>query len=162
MKEILALLLAAVMCFSLVACGNEETPPSNDNGGIHQGGTTENAENSNTGNAEGPHTNHPLLPHIYGEWKQFEIDNYFQDEKIPCSTLTINADGTCVVDGISGTWLFSDKTRDDLLRINIFIGSEHLCCVGYFANIATIAVWSASYPEGGPLDFCWKNTSDSG
>lgn len=40
MKKLLALLLAAVMCFSLVACGGGETPNTDNNSSIQQDGQT--------------------------------------------------------------------------------------------------------------------------
>lgn len=44
MKKILALLLAAVMCFSLVACGGEETPNTDDSSAQEQQVQNENNE----------------------------------------------------------------------------------------------------------------------
>ena len=153
MKKILALLLAAVMCFSLAACGGE-TSNTDDTSSTEQlgGESTENDTNENT---ESPYSNHPLLVYLYGQWKLRVKDNYQQDEEIPCSALTINEDGTCVVDGVSGTWDFSDETRDDFLIINIFVDGEHRFTSAYYERYKSIGVWSAGY--NGPVDTSWLN-----
>lgn len=117
MKKILVLLLAAVMCFSLVACGGGETPSANDNSGMQQdeqsGG--ENAGNNTTENTENPYANHSLLEHLYGEWA------VYTDYSEPFTTFTINNDGNCVVDGLDATWRIADMyTTDDDLYIEIY------------------------------------------
>lgn len=160
MKKLIALLLAAVMCLSLAACGSgEKTPNANDNSGTQQGEQLgdESTENNNTENTENPYANHPHLTYIYGQWELIAKDSYRQDEEIPCSVLTINEDGTCLVDGISGTWDFSDETRDDFLKINIFTGGEHRYACGYYERDKAIAVWSAEY--FGAIDTSWVNMS---
>lgn len=49
MKKILALLLAAVMCFSLVACGGGETPNTDDNSTQEQQAQNDSNEPESTG-----------------------------------------------------------------------------------------------------------------
>ena len=50
MKKLLALLLAAVMCLSLVACGGGETPNTDDNSGTEQGAESGDIKDTNTEN----------------------------------------------------------------------------------------------------------------
>lgn len=158
MKKLLALLLAAVMCLSLVSCG-KETPNTNDNSGTQQGQQLggESAENDITENTESPYVNHPLTPFLYGEWELEKKDRYDQDEEIPCSVLTINEDGTCNADGATGTWGFADGTKDDYLRVDVFMDGEHKLCVALYGTTNTIGVWSTEY--NGPVDRDWINKS---
>lgn len=168
MKKIIALLLAAVMCLSLVACGGGETTNTDNSSGT-QGSTVSATNNGETtitepqspgipdGNTENPYADHAHLTYIYGQWELISKDSYQQDEEIPCSALTINKDGTCAVDGASGTWEFSDETRDNFLKINIFIEGEHRYTSGYYERSKSIGVWSAGY--NGPVDSSWMNMS---
>lgn len=149
MKKVLALLLA-LLILTLAACGGE-TPNTDNNSGTQQ------SEQSGDESTENPYANHPQLTYIYGQWELIAKDSYRQDEEIPCSTLTINDDRTCIVDGVSGTWDISDETYDDFLKINIFIEGEHCYTCGYYEREKAIAVWSAAYFGG--VDTSWMNMS---
>ena len=158
MKKLLALLLAAVMCFSLAACGGE-TLNANDNNGTEQSEQVDGeiAEGDNTESTENPYANHPLVAFLYGEWELEEKGSYNQDEEIPCSVLTINEDGTCNADGVAVTWAFVDGITDTFLRVDIFINGEHKLCVALYGTTNTIGVWSTEY--NGPVDCDWINKS---
>jgi len=114
-------------------------------------------ENDSTESTENPWANHQHLTYIYGMWELIKKDSYEQSEPIPCSAVTINEDGTCVVDGVSGTWKISIyETREDFLKIHIFIEGEHRFTSAYYDNLGSIAVWSADYLAGG-VDPSWKH-----
>ena len=115
-------------------------------------------ENDSTESTENPWANHPHLTYIYGKWELIKKDSYEQNETIPCSVVTINEDGTCVVDGVSGTWKISIyETREDFLKIQIFIDGEHCYTSAYYDNLCSIAVWSADYLSGS-VDPSWKHS----
>lgn len=94
MKKILALLLAAIMCFSLVACGGGETP-NND-----EPQTTENTVSVEAENTVATDDNTQLeycskfLPYLCGEWKVLNI----KDEGV-LESVIITEDGNINVDG---------------------------------------------------------------
>lgn len=119
MKKILALLLTAVMCFTLVACGDGETPDTN----------------NGTENAEKPETNHRLLQFIYGEW---EYEGNYKDN-YPFAKLTVNEDGTCIVDGAAGVWRISDRTSPEgRLYIDVIVNDQVI-------GSAEISLWAGNY-----------------
>lgn len=167
MKKVISLVLALAMCLSLCACDGG-MPNANDSSKIQgekeqvSNPTDQNSQNNTeniTESTESPYVNHPLTAYLYGEWELPEKESYDQHEEIPCSTLTINEDGTCVADGVVGFWKFSEKTNEKYLQIDIFINDEHRMCVAPFDYINAIGVWSAGYGEGLPVDTSWKNKS---
>lgn len=150
MKKIIILILTLALCLSLAACDGGETPNTNENNGTNQ----ENNNGANNETTESPHANHPHLAYIYGQWELRKKESYSQP--ISCHAVTINEDGTSIVDGVSGTWEISNETRDDFLKINIFIEGEHRFIAAYYSNHHSIAVWGTDY-MGGAVDACWVN-----
>ena len=140
----------------LAACGDGETPNTQANSQLTEE-NRQNAPEDSTENTKSLYVNHPLTASLYGEWELEENDFYDQGEKIPCSVLTINEDGTCIADGTAGSWVFSDKTKDDFLRIDILINGEYKLCVALYGTTNTIAVWSAGYDSF--VDTSWVNKS---
>ena len=115
MKKLLALLLAAVMCLSLVACGGE----SNDGGG--EQAVSNNGTDIQYGAQGSAYADHPLLQVLYGEWK-------LQDAELGENKyryLIVNEDGSCLVDGKDGNWEISDETADFKVEIHIYIDGEY-------------------------------------
>lgn len=142
MKKILALLLVAVMCLYLVACGsgvNESTQPQSD-------GEKNNVTNSTTENIESDFANHPLLTKLYGTW-----ENKSDNEYAPCQTLIINEDGSCIVDGVEATWDVErpyNPNSTSSLVIDIFIDGERNFGAILFDN-GTIVGQTPNYGTGG-------------
>ena len=136
MKKLLALLLAAAMCFSLVACGGGETPNTDDNSSMQQ--ETENnndVENNDTtanetttptitfGVSDSKYADHQYLSDVFGTWVFKE--NFATSEYTMYKTLTLNEDGTCVVDGENANWKIEDSdTSENTLYIGIYKNSE--------------------------------------
>lgn len=129
MKQIFALLLVAVMCLSFVACSSEGSPGTGDNGTPEQ--------NNQAGNetTDHQHSNHPFFQFLYGEW-EYEgncKDNY------PFTKLTVNEDGTCIVDDAAGSWTISDSTSlDGRLYINVLVDN-------HIIGVAEVSVWAGNY-----------------
>lgn len=125
MKKIMALLLAAAMCLCLAACGDGE-PNTPD-----QGGTSGGAQNS--------YADHPCFQFLYGEWEYTGnyADNY------PYTKLTVNRDGTCLVDGAAGTYCVSERSTEGRLHIDICVG-------GQATGAAEICLWAGKYIFGVP------------
>ncbi len=120
MKKLTALLLAAVVCLSLVACGGT------------QQGAGSNGSNENTNGMSGKH---PLLQFLYGEW---EYEGNFK-ENYPFAKLTINEDGTCIVDGVAGKWTISSNTTPSgRLCIDVFVNGQVICG-------SEISIWAGNY-----------------
>lgn len=111
MKKLLALLLAAAMCLSLVACGSEEMPDAG----------THNDPQPNDHQVGNQYADHPLLQVLYGEWK-------LQDEKMGDNLyahLIVKDDGTCFIDEKNGTWEISEDTHETKLEIHIYMDGEY-------------------------------------
>lgn len=122
MKKLIALLLAAVMCVCLAACGGADAPNKNDEGEKQQ-------ENQSMDN------NHPFFQFLYGEW---EYTGNFPDS-FPFTKLSVNEDGTCIVDGVAGTWAVSKSTSPNgRLYIDV-------CVDGQEIGGAEIYVWAGKY-----------------
>ena len=140
MKKFFALLVAAVMCLSLVACGGgEETPNTDDNGTQQENNTNQNAD---------PYTDHPLLQSILGEWA-------LQDEEIgnnPYSSVVINEDGTCLVDGQNATWKATDRTNEMRFAIAFYIGDV---CIG--GGQFSQSFFRATESSGRPCAGVWEH-----
>lgn len=93
MKKLIALLLAAVMCFSLVACGrgtpNNDEPQTNEN--------TDSIGSENTVSADDDtqlDNSSKFTPYICGEWKVLNI----ADEGV-LESVIITEDGSINIDG---------------------------------------------------------------
>lgn len=126
MKKLITLLLAAVVCLSLAACGGEKTPISGNQGG----------QQMEEGTADHIKTNpdHPFLQFLYGEW-EYEGDH---KDNFPFAKLTVHADGTCVADDAAGVWKISDRTSDGRLYIDVLVDDQVI-------GAAEIYVWAGKY-----------------
>lgn len=98
MKKLLSFLLVISMLFALSACNKSENS-SNDN----------NIEN----NAE--------INSIYvGEWKANVITSFFNGVyTYDVTTFTLNADGTCLYKGYSGTWKYNEDSNQISLILDL-------------------------------------------
>ena len=111
MKKTISLLLALVLCLSLCACGSNK------------------AENPTTIPTEviestaSKYADHPLLSQLYGTW---EFESFGAPwEYTLFKSLTVNEDGSCIVDGTAGSWKISeDGTNETEVRILLYIDSE--------------------------------------
>lgn len=143
MKKIIALLLSAIICLPLVACGGE-SPTGNNNSETKQeaGGNNNSAENNDAtvdgsiaptiayGVGQSAFADHPCLPCIYGTWC-FERSNA-PWEYTGYKTLSIYRDGSCEVDGTFGNWKIEDVySTKYTLCIGIYCDGE-LICGAYF------------------------------
>lgn len=149
MKKIIALLLAAVMCLCLTACGGGEKPDGSL--GLTQPPESTTAEPTANAATLPPLWDHPLAYRMYGEWVLEEKSRDRQMEQVPCSALTLNADGTCIVDGTAGSWQAGSGSTDTFLRIDVYINGEHKLCVGFYDRSDAIGVWSVGYT--GPVAY---------
>lgn len=126
MKRLIVLFLIFAMCLSMHACAESES----NNAEIQK--TTETVK---TEEPENPYANHPQLQYMYGEWV---INDGYENDHVAFRTLTINEDGTCVVDGVSAIWKISGNTSDSWLEIEVFSGAEMLCSAHYAENIDSL------------------------
>lgn len=93
MKKLLALLLAAVMCFSLVACGGGT--PSNDKTQTGENAGSIESENMSSADDDTKSENSSkFLPYMCGEWKVLNI----KDEGV-LESVIITEDGNINIDG---------------------------------------------------------------
>lgn len=97
MKKLLALLLAAVMCLSLVACGGETDAPSTNEGGVTDAPST-NEGNGNSSNAEKA---------IIGAWNMGEYDVFVFSE-----------DGKVARGDEEYDWWYDKETERYFLSVN--------------------------------------------
>lgn len=114
MKKIIALVLLVLLAFSLSACGSDD----------------QNNDTIFTSEANGGmYADHPLLQGLYGQWayRGDYMDSY------PFSEIEVNQDGTCTVDGQTGTWKISDQTSDETLYIDVLLGAETIDTVAIYA-----------------------------
>ena len=114
MKKLIVLMLVLALCVSLCACGGNEN---------RAGKTSAKDEKLNAANGiiEEQVLDHPLLPQLHGSW---ETDESARNSAY--TKLTINEDGTCVVDGNEATWniggIWGNETTS--LEIEICIDGE--------------------------------------
>lgn len=124
MKKIFALLLAAAMCLSFAACVGRDSINTDNDGEKSQ-------ENQGS-------INHPLLQFLYGEW---EYEGNYKDS-YPFAKLTVNEDGTCVVDGAAGTWSVSkDTSANGRLYIDVLVDGQTI-------GRAEMHIWAGNYYFG--------------
>lgn len=123
MKKLIALFLTIVLCLSLCACSGDAS------------GSTDNKTQTEVKLTESPFVNHPHLQYMYGEWV---INSGYENDHVAFRSLTINEDGTCIVDGVSATWKISGNTSDSRLEIEVFDGSKMLCSAYYAENIDSL------------------------
>ena len=123
MKKMIVLMLVLALCLSLCACG---------------GGAGENQKPGTNQSASAPtdkvepvpeeFKDHPLLSQVYGTWV-FEKWGDHNNEYNLYKSLTINEDGTGIVDGISVIWKISgDQTNDSALVVLIY--ENDVCIYG--------------------------------
>lgn len=130
MKKMIVLMLVLALCLSLCACG---------------GGAGENQKPGTNQSASAPtdkvepvpeeFKDHPLLSQVYGTWV-FEKWGDHNNEYNLYKSLTINEDGTGVVDGIPAVWSVSeDQTNENKLVILIYV--DNVCIYGASFNEST-------------------------
>ena len=121
MKKAISLILALVLCLSMCACSIGDFVTINIPGfGDSANSDAAPVDSSNKTSKE----NHFLFPFLYGTWN-LKDENGFRD--IPYTSLTVNEDGTCVVDGKPATWAVSQWGSEKDIAIDIFIDGEHVC-----------------------------------
>jgi len=135
MKKTISLLLVLVLCLSLCACGGaNDTPDTTE--ATNAPTSTQNVSNMEDTTVEDETTistesitiSHPLVEEFCGEWKT-------NMDEAPFESLFINADGTCVVDGVDAVWQIEDfYTKDDALSVYVFVNGEAYCGILYFSN----------------------------
>lgn len=113
MKKLIALLLAAIMCFSLVACGGGETSNTDSNNEPQTSGNTDNGETE-------------LLTYIYGEWKPL-----LKHDEAVLTSVSISEEKIIDIDNSSFSWEL-DYIKDSGARFNVL---ENESKVGYFELI---------------------------
>ena len=114
MKKFLVLLLTVIICLGLVACVENDIPDIGDD-----------AIDNNIiyGPSESIYANHTRLKDVYGTWVYQENITEFVYSLF--KSLTINEDGTCIIDGENGNWRIDDKMSSDYtLYIDLYINSE--------------------------------------
>ena len=123
MKKVISLILAFVLCLSLFACnGNNDAPKATET-------PTEAIDVSSVvyGVGDSKYAEHSYLDDIYGTW-EFEHYNGTGDYDL-YKSLTINNDGSCIVDGVTANWkIEDDSSSDKILVIGIYVNSE--CAYG--------------------------------
>ena len=156
MRKILALLLAVVMCFSLVACGGGETPNTDDSNGVQQETETDNTVEDNEATAptitfgvgDSKYADHQYLNDIFGTWEFKE--NFASSEYTMYKVLTLNEDGTCVMDGENANWKIEDSdTSENTLYIGIYKNSEIVYAATFQMDSKYgLVLWPVSRQDG--------------
>ena len=123
LKKLIVLMLVLVLILSLCACGGEagETPKP---------GTNQSAPAATDKAEPVPEEfkDHALLSKVYGTWV-FEKWGDHNNEYNLYKSLTINEDGTGIVDGTSVTWKISgNQTNDSILVLLIY--ENDVCIYG--------------------------------
>lgn len=126
MKKFLCIILAAFLCFSLCACRDTLSPeaPSTAEGTPESTAKNETTE-SETTTEEVPRepADEKFLKELYGSW-----DGSRWGEFAPFKVVTLNEDGTCIVDEKAYTWqAFKESENSASIEISedenvIFIG----------------------------------------
>ena len=143
MKKLIVLLLVLVLCLSLCACGRkvESTPePKDTESAMDKLNTSKVEENTEieeetVETTESPYANHPHLQFLYGEW---EINSGYENDDVAFRSLTVNEDGTCIIDGTSATWTISKHSSESSLMIGIYNGPEMICSASYSESIDSL------------------------
>lgn len=116
-KKMLALLLAAVMCLSLVACGGGT--PSNDKAQTGENtGSIESENMSSIDDDTKPENSSKFLPYMCGEWKALNVD----DTAILDSVI-ITEDENINIDGNNFKWKIITKS-ENTATCHIFDGES--------------------------------------
>ena len=154
MKKALSLILALILCLSLCACGDNDTPETTKNTNAptstqdvptkEDTPTTEDTTvaDETTTSTESITISHPLVQDICCEW-------YTTPEGAPFQSLVINEDGTCVVDGVNATWKIEEQfTKDDALSIYIYIDGKACHGMLYFSggDVAAVTEPTSDFP----------------
>lgn len=121
MKQAMSLILALILCLSLCACGGNKTAKEPGNPAGDEKPTQE------MGRIE---TNHPLLPYLFGTWKQ---QNEEDAQRNPYTEITFNEDGTCIIEGISYGWVIFEENETSLL-FDILSGNEKIAGASLMQN----------------------------
>jgi len=142
MKKLIALLLISVMCLSFVACNNND-------GSTNDNTTNENDSTIQYGVGESAFADHPLLPCIYGTW-EFVSCNSPWDYTL-YKTLTINHNGTCIVDDVAANWKINDDyTSTHILYIGLYVDNECIYGAEFSADYGGVNL-CATYSDRFPL-----------
>ena len=144
-KKIVSILLALLLCLTLFACGSSQNKDE-----LQQQTEAEAAENIGT--------DHPLLPYLYGEWKQ----EVYEGIKCSFNTIVINDNRTCVIDGMNATWEIDlNNTRHDTLWVYFYDGSNKLGGVVFSESSFNKEGYSFSTlePEGWMSSAIWAKKS---
>ena len=123
MKKFTALVMAVVFCLSVCGCRD-----GNNSVSIVEPETL----------SSGANCYHPDLVNLYGRW---DYSGEYAGS-YPFSALEVYEDGTCTVDGSSGSWILNDMTSDEHLYVDISVNGE---------NIATILLylgWNEQFELG--------------
>lgn len=144
MKKIISFLLVLALCFSLCACGGSSVEEPSENGSPSTIDTPTKEEPS--------YANHPLFQFLYGQW---ELTNPEDAQYNPYSSVTINEDGSCVVDGQTGTWSISAETTDNNLFIDLYVGDTH---VGGAVVWGSNTGFGAYHSNGAICPGVWENS----
>lgn len=113
MKKITTLIIAVALCLSVCGCGD---------------GSSFETSASSEFLSSGEKLYHPHLQNFYGRW---DYSGEYAGS-YPFSTLEVYEDGTCTVDGNSGSWILNEMTTDEHLYVDISVNGE---------NIATILLY---------------------
>ncbi len=146
MKKALALLLALVMCLSLVACGENKTTEEK---GMEAAETIDTITSETLIEEVIPEVHedliatYPLLAGLLGEWKSIshvQEDDPFQE------TIIINDDGTCMIDGKNGLWqVDTGNTAEGRVCISIHVDGTHIGSMMYWDNNKSISIIHTSF-----------------
>lgn len=117
MKKLLALLLAAVMCVSLAACGggtpnNDKTQTNENTGFIESENTVSADDDTQLDNSS------KFIPYMCGEWKVLDIE----DEGVLDSVI-ITEDGNINIDGSNFKWELQNE-RENAASCKIIDGES--------------------------------------
>ena len=130
MKRILSLTFAFILCLGLAACGGNNILDTNDE---PKQEVESQIETIIFGASESIYADHPYLEGVYGTWEFKE--NFSSYEYKMYKTLTINEDGTCVIDGENANWKIADgDTKDDSLYIDIYQNAKNICAACFFMD----------------------------
>ena len=154
MKKALSLILALVLCLSLCICGcsaDTLSTTSNTNNGI----------NSEVDNNETTQTVHdywyPFLEALYGDWEAKSVN---ETVGVPYTKLSVNKDGTCLVDGKECVWKidYTVSSKKDLF-IGFYSNTEYLCGVAVFVNDDGYYITALSSPMSPCFGTVWTKVS---
>ena len=109
------------MCLALVACEENKKPVTSIDDSKQE--VDHQTSSAIYGASESQYANHPYLEEVFGTWKFKE--NFASSKYKMYKTLTLNGDGTCVIDGENANWKIEDEeTNEASLYIGLYKNSE--------------------------------------